>query len=185
MERRGRPAGTTIICVLRSPLQRATSSSWISPLAVAIAIATPLKEFLAATPKLSPVILLNSKGKAWTSHGFSSLWRKTCKKAGVAGVTFNDLRGTFVTRAALNERGTENANRAANRRGTRRGLPLLVVPSWALRPQLDAACARTQRARRCRSDQGTCPRVHRRPKEPGLRQSFVIAHRTSPSRERR
>jgi integrase len=51
---------------------------------------------------LSPVILLNSKGKAWTSHGFSSSWRKTCKKAGVAGVTFNDLRGTFVTRAALN-----------------------------------------------------------------------------------
>jgi len=38
----------------------------------------------------------------WTSHGFSSSWRKTCKKAGVAGVAFKDLRGTFVTRAALN-----------------------------------------------------------------------------------
>jgi integrase len=56
---------------------------------------------LNATQRLSPIMLLNSDGKPWTSHGFSSSWRKTCKRAGVAGVTFNDLRGTFVTRAAI------------------------------------------------------------------------------------
>jgi integrase len=33
--------------------------------------------------------------------GFRSSWRKACAKAGVVGVTFNDLRGTAVTRLAL------------------------------------------------------------------------------------
>jgi hypothetical protein len=37
----------------------------------------------------------------WTSDGFSSSWRKACKKLGIEGVTFNDLRGTAVTRLAL------------------------------------------------------------------------------------
>jgi integrase len=50
---------------------------------------------------VSPTILLSSEGKPWTAHGFSSSWRKACRKAGVTGVTFNDLRGTFVTRSAI------------------------------------------------------------------------------------
>jgi integrase len=69
---------------------------------IEITVSAPLSDMLRATPRLSPIMLLNSDGKPWTSHGFSSSWRKTCKRAGVVGVTFNDLRGTFVTRAAIN-----------------------------------------------------------------------------------
>ena len=43
------------------------------------------------------------KGDAWTADGFHTSWRKACKRAGVVGVTFNDLRGTAVTRLALAE----------------------------------------------------------------------------------
>ena len=46
-------------------------------------------------------ILLNSDGCGWTEDGFRSSWRKAVRKAGVEGVTFNDLRGTAVTRLAL------------------------------------------------------------------------------------
>ena len=55
------------------------------------------------TPKRSPVILVNSDGEPWTSDGFRSSWRKACAAAGIVGVTFNDLRGTAVTRLALAE----------------------------------------------------------------------------------
>jgi integrase len=48
-------------------------------------------------------ILANTRGEPWTSYGFSCSWRKACKKAGVEGVTFHDLRGTAVTRFALAE----------------------------------------------------------------------------------
>lgn len=43
-------------------------------------------------------ILLNSRGEPWTSDGFRSSWAAACKAAGVEGVTFHDLRGTFVSR---------------------------------------------------------------------------------------
>jgi hypothetical protein len=33
--------------------------------------------------------------------GYVVSWRKACARAGVVGVTFNDLRGTAVTRLAL------------------------------------------------------------------------------------
>jgi integrase len=68
---------------------------------VEITVSTTLKAALDAAPRRSPIILLSSDGKPWTANGFSSSWRKACKRAGVTGVTFNDLRGTFVTRAAI------------------------------------------------------------------------------------
>jgi integrase len=55
----------------------------------------------AARTKRSPVILVNSEGKPWTEDGFRSSWRKACAAAGIVGLTFHDLRGTFVTRAAV------------------------------------------------------------------------------------
>jgi integrase len=67
---------------------------------VCIPVGTPLKAMLDQVPKLSPVMILNTDSKPWTAHGFSSSWRKACKRAGVVGVTFNDLRGTAVTRLA-------------------------------------------------------------------------------------
>lgn len=70
---------------------------------VVIPVGAPLKLALdtAAKSKKSPVVLVNSDGAPWTEHGFRSSWRKACAKAGVTGVTFNDLRGTAVTRLAL------------------------------------------------------------------------------------
>ena len=47
------------------------------------------------------MILLSTDNKPWTEDGFRSSWRKACKKAGIVGVTFNDLRGTAVTRLAI------------------------------------------------------------------------------------
>jgi integrase len=68
---------------------------------VVIKVGAPLKAALDATPKRSTIILTNSEGKPWTSDGFRASWGKACKAAGVVGVTFNDLRGTAVTRLAL------------------------------------------------------------------------------------
>lgn len=63
-----------------------------------IPVGAPLRAALDATPRVSPIILTNSKGVPWTPHGFSSSWRKACAKAGIVGVTFHDLRGTAATR---------------------------------------------------------------------------------------
>jgi integrase len=53
------------------------------------------------TTKRSTIILTTMDGTPWTSDGFRASWGKACAKAGVVGVTFNDLRGTAVTRLAL------------------------------------------------------------------------------------
>jgi integrase len=68
---------------------------------VVIPVGAPLKTALDGTPRKSPIILVNSEGTPWTSDGFRTSWGKACKAAGVVGVTFNDLRGTAVTRLAL------------------------------------------------------------------------------------
>lgn len=68
---------------------------------VTIPVGAPLKAALDVLPRRSTIVLTNSYGIPWTEHGFSSSWRKACKKAGVEGVTNNDLRGTAVTRLAL------------------------------------------------------------------------------------
>ena len=70
---------------------------------VKVPIGAPLKVALdeAAKHKQSPIVLLNSEGRPWTPDGFRASWGKACKKAGIEEVTFNDLRGTAVTRLAL------------------------------------------------------------------------------------
>jgi integrase len=70
---------------------------------VSIPIGTPLKALLdeIAKTKHGPIILTSTDKKPWTSDGFRTSWRKACQKAAVVGVTFNDLRGTAVTRLAL------------------------------------------------------------------------------------
>ena len=70
---------------------------------VVIRVGAPLKAALDATPKRSTIILTNSDGKPWSSDGFRASWGKACKAAGVIGATFNDLRGTAVTRLAIAE----------------------------------------------------------------------------------
>ena len=68
---------------------------------VVVKVGAPFKAALDAAAKLSTIMLTNSDGKPWTSDGFRTSWSKACKAAGVVGVTFNDLRGTAVTRLAL------------------------------------------------------------------------------------
>jgi integrase len=64
-------------------------------------VGAPLKAALDAEPKLSPVILVNAAGKPWREGTFRAAWYKVQADAGIVGITFNDLRGTAVTRLAL------------------------------------------------------------------------------------
>ena len=68
---------------------------------VVIPVAAPLKAALDATPKRGPIIVTSTIGRPWTPEGFRAQFSVACKKAGIAGLTFNDLRGTAVTRLAL------------------------------------------------------------------------------------
>jgi len=68
---------------------------------VAIAVGAPLKAALDAARKHGPVILTSANGRPWTEGGFRMSWWLAARKAGIVGVTFNDLRGTAVTRLAL------------------------------------------------------------------------------------
>jgi integrase len=68
---------------------------------VVIPVGAPLKAALDAAARRSTSILTTADGKPWTSDGFRASWRKACAKAGIVGITFNDLRGTAVTRLAL------------------------------------------------------------------------------------
>jgi integrase len=72
---------------------------------VKIPVGAPLQVALdeAANSRRSTIILVNSDGRPWTPDGFRASWGKACKKAGIAALTFNDLRGTAVTRLALTD----------------------------------------------------------------------------------
>jgi hypothetical protein len=63
-------------------------------------VTADLKALLEKTPRRSPIIMTNTKGRPWKEHGFSSMWRRAKKAAGINGLTFNDLRGTAVVRLA-------------------------------------------------------------------------------------
>lgn len=68
---------------------------------VVVPVGRPLREVLDARRQKAGLLLLNSEAEPWTADGFRSSWRKACLAAGIVGVTFNDLRGTAVTRLAL------------------------------------------------------------------------------------
>jgi integrase len=68
---------------------------------VVIPVGGPLKRLLDSMPRLSPIVVTTSDGKPWQQNSFQQAWGRACKRAGVVGVTFHDLRGTAVTRLAL------------------------------------------------------------------------------------
>ena len=72
---------------------------------VVIPVGYILREALDAMsrPSAFGCILLNTRGKAWTEDGFRTSWGKAADRAQIEGLTFNDLRGTAVTRLALAE----------------------------------------------------------------------------------
>lgn len=60
-----------------------------------------LKAALDATKREAVTILTTTRRKPtpWTPDGFRASWRGVCDDAGISGVTFHDLRGTFITLA--------------------------------------------------------------------------------------
>jgi integrase len=70
---------------------------------VKIKVGAPLKAVLDATTRVSTIILTSTDNKPWTEDGFRSSWRKARAAAGITDLTFNDLRGTAVTRLATVE----------------------------------------------------------------------------------
>lgn len=65
---------------------------------VRVKVAQELKALLDAEKRTAVTILTNRSGLPYT-EGFRSSWAKACASAGIAGVTFHDLRGTFITLA--------------------------------------------------------------------------------------
>jgi integrase len=73
---------------------------------VMIPCGAPLRKILDVklaelAPRKAATILTTIAGLTWTQQGFSASWRKTQARAGIKGLTFNDLRGTAVLRLAL------------------------------------------------------------------------------------
>jgi integrase len=64
---------------------------------VRVKVHSTLKAMLDALPKDRMRILNNSRNRPWTKDGFKTSWGKECAKLHIEGVTFHDLRGTFIT----------------------------------------------------------------------------------------
>lgn len=70
---------------------------------VAIPCTNALKASLASEKRDAVVILTTPKGLSWKRANFAKQWRKASRAAGITDLTFNDLRGTFITQ--LSEHG--------------------------------------------------------------------------------
>lgn len=64
---------------------------------VRVKVHSALKAMLDKLPKDTMRILNNSRKRPWTKDGFKTSWGKECAKLEIEGVTFHDLRGTFIT----------------------------------------------------------------------------------------
>jgi integrase len=67
---------------------------------VAVPVGAPLKAAPDASKKRGPLILMNTRGRAWAENGFHASWRKAWMAAGVSG-DFHDLRRMAVLRLFL------------------------------------------------------------------------------------
>lgn len=105
-----------------------------------------LKDALAATPRRAVTILTNQRGRSWTEDGFRASWRKASRKAGITTLTFNDLRGTAVTRLA--EAGCDVPQIAAITGHTLRSAATILESYLArTRPLASAAIQKLERNR--------------------------------------
>ncbi len=75
--------------------KKAKSGTWVF-----IYIGTAMRRLFDEIPRTddNEFVFLNSRGTAWSS-GFDASRQKAFKAAGIQGVTFHDLRGTFENRA--------------------------------------------------------------------------------------
>jgi integrase len=68
---------------------------------VTVPVGGPLKALLDGTSRRGPLIMTNTFGQPWTSDGFRTSWAKACRKTGIKGLTYHDLRGSAVVRLAV------------------------------------------------------------------------------------
>jgi len=102
--RYGQASGRAIYCACRGlPMTESTSglSSRRPALGSLFRSVRLSRSHWIEPQRQSTFILTTADGKPWTSDGFRASWRKASAKAGIVGITFNDLRGTAVTRLAL------------------------------------------------------------------------------------
>lgn len=72
---------------------------------VVIPLTPACRKVLAECERAGPIILTNSRKRPWTPDGFKHMFREARTEAGITGLRFHDLRGTFATRVqALNDR---------------------------------------------------------------------------------
>jgi integrase len=64
---------------------------------VRVKVHSTLKAMLDKLPTGTLRILNNSRGRPWSKDGFKTSWGKECDRLKIEGVTFHDLRGTFIT----------------------------------------------------------------------------------------
>lgn len=68
--------------------------------AVAIPVSPKLRAALDAAPRTAETVLTKNDGTAWEpkANGFRARFGEARTKAGVDGLTFHDMRGTYITR---------------------------------------------------------------------------------------
>lgn len=64
---------------------------------VAIPVEGELADLLNSIERVGEYVLVNTHGQRWKN--FSTSWWQTCKAAGIKGLRFHDLRGTWIHRA--------------------------------------------------------------------------------------
>jgi integrase len=100
---------------------------------VTIPVGAPLKQMLDAAVRKSPTILLTTDDTPWTPNGFSSSWRKACKRARISGVSGAQPSHGSRWQVAPKQRSQPSpATRSARCAASWTSITLVVTRRWLL-----------------------------------------------------